>query len=59
VPIVAVGALTVGLSRLAPLVGALRSHGALIAGRVVLVAVGFVALPGCLSALVDIAGRQP
>jgi len=59
VPIVAVGALTVGLSRLAPLVGALRSHGALIAGRVVLVAVGLVALPGCLSALVDIAGRQP
>lgn|GEM_PF-7125817 len=52
-------ATTVGVSRLAPGVDLLRSHAAIVAGRVVLVAVSLVALPGCVSTLIDIAGRRP
>lgn len=54
-----VGAVTVGVSRMQRVVTLLRSNGARIAGRVVLVAVSLVALPGCVSALIDIAGRRP
>jgi len=54
-----VGAVTVGVSRMQRVVTLLRSHGARIAGRVVLVAVSLVALPGCVSTLIDIAGRRP
>jgi len=50
---------TVGVSRMQRVVTLLRSHGARIAGRVVLVAVSLVALPGCVSTLIDIAGRRP
>lgn len=53
------GAVTVGVSRLQRVVTLLRSHGLRIAGRVALVAVSLVALPGCVSTLIDIAGRRP
>ena len=53
------GAATVGVSRLAPVVDLLRSHGAIVSGRVVLVAVSLVALLGCVSTHIDIAGRRP
>ncbi|MGH2901364.1 MAG: hypothetical protein ACRDMZ_21985 [Solirubrobacteraceae bacterium] len=53
------GAVTMGVSRWQPFVTLLRSHGARVAGRVVLVAASLAALPGCVSALVDIAGRGP
>jgi len=55
-----VGGVVVALrSRLATAADLLRSHKALLAGRVVLVGIGLVALPGCISALADIAARQP
>lgn len=54
-----VGAVAVGLSRVEPLRVFLGSSRALAVGRVALVIGGLFALPGCVSALVDIAGRQP
>jgi hypothetical protein len=59
VVVAVVGALAVGLSRVEPVVAFLRSTGALVVGRWALVAVSLVALPGSVSALVDIAGRRP
>jgi hypothetical protein len=56
--IIAVGGLVaVGLSRVAPLVRAFRSRRALVGGQVVVVVLVLVALPGFLSAFIDIAGR--
>lgn len=54
-----VGAIAVGLSRVEPLTAFLGSSRAMVVGRWTLVTGGLVALPGCVSALVDIAGRQP
>ncbi|HVL92575.1 MAG TPA: hypothetical protein VM264_04450, partial [Acidimicrobiales bacterium] len=59
VVVAVVGALAVGLSRVEPVVAFLRSTRALVVGRWALVAVSLVALPGSVSALVDIAGSQP
>jgi len=42
-----------------PLTAFLGTSRALVAGRGALVTGGLVALPGCVSALVDIAGGQP
>ncbi|HEX2698630.1 MAG TPA: hypothetical protein VHM89_00295 [Acidimicrobiales bacterium] len=53
------GALAVALSRLEPLVAFLRSSRFVAGGRVALGIAGLVALPGSVSALIDIAGRQP
>ena len=53
-----VGAIAVVLSRFET-VAFLRSSRALVIGRGVLVAAGLLALPGCVSAVVDIAGRHP
>jgi hypothetical protein len=53
------GVLAVGLSRLQPVVETLRSHKALVGGRILLAGVVIAALPGCLSTVVDIAGRGP
>jgi len=52
-----VGAVVVALSRLQPVMAFLRSSRFLVAGRVVLIAVGLAAIPSFASALVDIAGR--
>lgn len=52
-----VGAATVGLSRLRPLVAWLRSPAATTVGRVALAAGAAVALPGFVSAVAEIAGR--
>lgn len=54
-----VGVMVVLLSRSVMLVQFLRSRAAALGGRVALVAVSLVSLPGCLSALSDIAGRTP
>lgn len=59
VPVATVGAVAVGLSRVEPLLAFLRSRRASLIGRVVLAGAALVALPGCLSALIDIAGRRP
>ena len=59
VVVAVVGALAVGLSRVEPVVAFLRSTRALVVGRWALVAVSVVAVPGSVSALVEIAGRQP
>jgi hypothetical protein len=53
------GVVAVGLSRLKPVVEALRSHKTLVGGRILLAGIGLAALPGCISAVVDIAGRGP
>jgi hypothetical protein len=53
------GLLAVGLSRLKRVVERWRSHTSLVAGRVILVVIGLAALPGCVSAVADIAARQP
>jgi len=50
-----VGLLAVGLSRARPVVKTLRSHAAAVAGRIVLAVVTVVALPGFVSAILDIA----
>jgi hypothetical protein len=57
--IAVVGAIAVGLSRVEPVVAFRESSGALLLGRAALLIGGLAALPGCVSALVDIAGRQP
>ncbi len=57
--IAVVGAVAVALSRLRLVVAFLHSSHFLVAGRVVLVAVGLAAIPSFASAIVDIAGRQP
>lgn len=54
-----VGLMVVLMSRSAMLIQALRSRTAALGGRVALVAVSLVSLPGCLSALSSIAGRAP
>lgn len=54
-----VGVVAVLLSRSVTLVQVLRSRSAALGGRVALVAVSLVSLPGCLSALSSIAGRTP
>ena len=53
------GIVAVGLSRLKPLVEALRSHKTLVGGRILLAGVSLAALPGCVITVVDIAGRGP
>jgi hypothetical protein len=58
VPLAAVGALTVILARAEPLAQGLRSRSVTIAGRVVLAAVALAALPGFVSSVADILGRQ-
>lgn len=50
-----IGGVTVALSRIGPVVGALRSHGARVAGRVAVAVAAVAALPGCVTAIVDIA----
>jgi len=50
-----IGLLAVGLSRAQPVIKALRSHATAVAGRVVLAVVTIVALPGFVSAVMDIA----
>lgn len=59
VPVVVVGAAAVALSRIRPLTAFLRSRPASLIGRALVVAAALVALPGSVSALVDIAGRGP
>jgi hypothetical protein len=54
-----VGVVVVLASRSAMLIQFLRSRSAALGGRVALVAVSLVSLPGCLSALSSIAGRTP
>jgi len=53
-----VGLLAVGLSRAEPVIRAIRSHTTAVAGRVVLAVVALVALPGFLSAVIDIATQK-
>ena len=53
-----VGLLAVGLSRAGPVIRAIRSHTTAVAGRVVLAVVALVALPGFLSAVIDIATQK-
>jgi len=57
--LVLVGVLVVLLSRWLTLIRFLRSRAATVGGRLALAAVSLIALPGCLSALSDIAGRTP
>lgn len=52
------GLLAVGLSRAASTMKAMRSHVMVVAGRVVLAVVTLVALPGFVSAVVDIATER-
>lgn len=54
-----IGVVVVLLSRSMMLIQFLRSRSAALGGRVALVAVTVVSLPGCLSALSSIAGRTP
>jgi len=56
--LVIVGLLAVGLSRAKPVIKGLRSHPTAVVGRVVLAGVALVALPGFVSAVVDIAGEH-
>jgi len=51
----AVGLLVVGISRAQPVIKAIRSHATAVAGRIVLAVAAIVALPGFVSAVVDIA----
>lgn len=53
------GVVAVGLSRLEPLVEALRSRKALVGGRIALAGISLAALPGCVVTVLDIAGRGP
>lgn len=57
--IAAIGMVVVALSRIQPLVDALRSRRAVMAGRVLLGGASVVALPSFVSSVVDIAGRTP
>lgn len=59
VPVAAAGVVAVVLSRVEPLVAFLNSSRASDIGRVVLAGAALVALPGSVSALIDIAGRHP
>jgi hypothetical protein len=54
-----VGAILVGLSRVADVGAILRRHGSLVAGRIVLAVGAVVALPSFVGTVVDIAGRGP
>ena len=54
-----VGVVVVLLSRSAMLIQFLKSRSAALGGRLALVAVSLIALPGCLSGLSSIAGRTP
>jgi hypothetical protein len=54
-----VGAILVGLSRVADVGAILRHHGSLVAGRIVLAVGAVVALPSFVGTVVDIAGRGP
>jgi hypothetical protein len=53
--LVAVGLLAVGISRAQPVIEAIRSHATTVAGRIVLAVGAIVALPGFVSAVIDIA----
>jgi len=53
-----VGLLVVGLSRAEPVIKGIRSHPTAVAGRVALAVVALVALPGFVSAVVDIASEH-
>jgi len=53
--LVVVGLLAVGLSRAEPVIKAVRSHATAVAGRIVLGVVTIVALPGFVSAVIEIA----
>ena len=53
------GVVAIGLSRLKPLVEWFRSPKTLVGGRILLAGIGLAALPGCISAIVDIAARGP
>ena len=59
VPITAVGAGAVVVSRMGSVTGAVRSVRATAVGRVVITLVALVSLPGAVSTVVDIAGRGP
>ncbi len=52
------GLLAVGVSRAEPVIKGIRSHSTAVAGRVVLAVVALVALPGFVSAVVDIASEH-
>jgi hypothetical protein len=55
-----VGGLAVAFRRrLKPLAEFLRSRTALVGGRIILAGISLVALPGCISAIADIAAREP
>jgi hypothetical protein len=55
-----VGGLAVAFRRrLKPLPEFLRSRTALVGGRIILAGISLVALPGCISAIADIAAREP
>jgi hypothetical protein len=57
VMIALVGLLVVGLSRVEPVLRATRSRAAMLGGRVVIAVAVLIALPGFLSAIIDIAGE--
>ncbi len=59
VPVILVGAVPVLVSRVPPLVLRLRSQRLTVPGRVALVAVVVVALPGLMSSATDILNRGP
>ncbi len=52
------GLLAVGVSRAEPVIKGIRSHPTAVAGRVVVAVVALVALPGFVSAVVDIASEH-
>jgi hypothetical protein len=63
-PVYGVFALAGGLvvafrRRLTPVAQFLRSRTALVGGRIILAGISLVALPGCISAIADIAARKP
>lgn len=55
--LVVLGVLVVLVTRWGALVDAFRSHTALLVGRVALVALAVLAMPGALVSMADIAGR--
>lgn len=59
VPVALIGIVTVFVTRARPLVEGLRSRSVTVAGRVVLATVALVSIPGFLSSVGDIVGRQP
>ncbi len=57
VPVAGIGLVTVGLSRLRPVVEAVRSRRFVTVGRIILVVIVMIALPSFLASISDILGR--